>query len=107
MSIDDELLQDEQETQREMKFIREQLPIDTKDTYASDDLLAWVLDAIAQYYYESGVLESEAEEIDIDMEEVARYVCHLAEQEGQPRLDTQEVRLIAEADLDFQELSVE
>jgi len=37
------------------------------------------------------------------MDEVARYVCSLAEQEGQPPLDAQEVRLIAEADLDFQE----
>ena len=37
------------------------------------------------------------------MEEVAKYVCSMAEQEGKPRLDRQEVRLIAEADLDFQE----
>ena len=37
------------------------------------------------------------------MEAVARYVCDMAEQEGQPRLDANEVRLIAEADLDFQE----
>jgi hypothetical protein len=102
MNIDEELLLDEQETLREMQYIRQQLPIDMKDSYP-DQRLTWVLDAIAAYYYESGVLESQAEEIDIDMDEVARYVCSLAEQEGQPPLDAQEVRLIAEADLDFQE----
>ena len=103
MSIDDELKLDEQEMQREMAFIRAQLPIDMKDSYADDARLSWVLDAIAAYYYESGVLESEADEVDIDMEEVARYVCSLAEQEDMAPFDLQEVRLIAEADLDFQE----
>jgi len=103
MSLDDEMLLDEQEMRREMKFIRERLPIDSKERYADDTLLSWVLDAIAAYYYDSGVLESEADEVDIDMEAVAAYVCALAVQEGHPALDAQEVRLIAEADLDFQE----
>ena len=104
MNIDDELLLDEQETQREIAFIRQQLPIDMKDGYG-DELLSWVLDAIASYYYESGVLESTSDEVDIDMEEVARYVCQLALEEGRAPMDAQEVRLIAEADLDFQELN--
>jgi hypothetical protein len=103
MSIDEEMLLDQQETQREMAYIRQVLPIDAKEAYADDDLLSWVLDAIASYYYESGVLESTADEVDVDMDEVARYVCALAEQEGMSPLDPQEVRLIAEADLDFQE----
>ena len=103
MSLDDEMLLDEQEMRREMKFIRERLPIDSKERYADDTLLSWVLDAIAAYYYDSGVLESEADEVDIDMEAVAAYVCALTVQEGHPALDAQEVRLIAEADLDFQE----
>ena len=102
MNIDEEILLDEQETRREISFIRRQLPIDMKDNYP-DERLAWVLDAVAAYYYDSGVLESQADEVDIDMDEVARYVCSLAEQEGQPPLDPQEVRLIAEADLDYQE----
>lgn len=103
MSIDEELKQDEQDMRREMAFIRRQLPIDMKEGYADDELLSWVLDTIAAYYYDSGVLESEADEVDIDMEEVARYVCAAAQQEGRKLLDPQEVRLIAEADLDFQE----
>lgn len=103
MSIDEELALDQQEMQREMQYIREQLPIDAKDHFASDERLQWVIDAIASYYFESGILETAADEVDVDMEEVARFVCALAEQEQQPALDAQEVRLIAEADLDFQE----
>ena len=106
MSIDEEILLDDQETQREMQFIRRQLPIDTKESFTDDGLLSWVLDAIASYYFESGVLESTADEIDIDMDAVAAYVCSLAEEEGRGRLDAQDIRLIAEADLDFQEENV-
>lgn len=103
MSIDEEMLLDDQETQRELAYVRNCLPIDMKDRYADDALLEWVFEAIAAYYFESGVLEGDDDEVDVDMEEVARYVCALAEQEGMPHLDAQEVRLIAEADLDFQE----
>jgi len=102
MNIDEEILLDEQETRREMAFIREQMPAGMEDGY-DDERLSWVLDAIAAYYYESGILESSSDEVDVDMDAVASYVCSLAEQEGQPRLDAQEVRIIAEADLDFQE----
>ena len=107
MSIDDEILLDEQETQREMAFIRESLPDDVAESFHDDTLLSWVLDASADYYFESGVLESTADEVAIDMDAVAAYVCSLAEQEGHGKLDAQEVRLIAEADLDFQEQSIE
>lgn len=100
MSIDEELLMDEQDTRREMEYIREQLPADVSEKY-DDESLAWVLEAIAAYYYDSGVLETDAEEVSIDMEAVASYVCSLAEQEQRPQPDTQEVRLIAEADLDY------
>jgi hypothetical protein len=102
MSIDEELLLDDQETQREIAYIREQLPAPMDKGYA-DELLSWMLDAIATYYYESGILESTADEVDVDMDEVARFVCAKAEQELARQLDRDEVRLIAEADLDFQE----
>ena len=102
MTFEEEMLLDEQETQLEIAFIRRQLPIDMKDRY-TDEQLSWMLDSIASYYYESGVLESTADEVDIDMDEVAAYVVSAADQELALKLDPQEVCLIAEADLDFQE----
>ena len=56
--IDDELLMDEQENQREIAFIREQLPTELKDCY-SDDQLLWMLDTLVSNYVESGVLDTE------------------------------------------------
>jgi hypothetical protein len=101
-SIDDELLMDEEETRREMAFIRKQLPQDMKDKY-SDEQLLWMLDEIVEYYVSSGVLDTNDDEIDIDMEKVAAYVCEQSLKQGRGELDPQEVSFVVEADLDFQE----
>ena len=100
-SIDEELLQDQQETQREIAFIREQLPSDLKELY-TDNQLVWMLDTIATYFYESGILESNDDEVD-DIDEVSDYLCKQAVAEGLPKLNADEVRFVVEADLDFQE----
>ena len=63
-----------------------------------------MMDLIVDYYYTSGVLESEAEEVDIDLEEVASYVCKRAKDEGFcSSFNPDEVFFIVQADLDFQE----
>ena len=101
-SIDEELLQDQQETQREIAFIREQLPSDLKELY-TDNQLVWMLDTIATYFYESGILESNDDEVDVDIDEVSDYLCKQAVAEDLPKLNADEVRFVVEADLDFQE----
>lgn len=101
-SIDDELLMDEQENRREVLFIRERLPQDLKDQF-SDEQLLWMIDAIVDYYVDSGILDTDADEIDIDMEQSARAICERAAKEGIGTFDERDVYFIVEADLDFQE----
>ncbi len=101
-SFEEELLKDEEENKREIAFIRKQIPTDLKEKF-SDDQLLFVIDAIGTYFYKSGVLESEDEEVDIDMEAVSKFVCSEAEEEGEGPFDPQEIFFIVEADLDFQE----
>jgi len=101
-SIDEELRLDELETQREMAFIREQLPQELKDKY-SDEQLRWMLDAIVDYYIGSGVLDSTDDEVDIDMEQAAKSVCRQAETDGIGGLRPDEVFFVVQADLDYQE----
>ena len=102
MNIDEELRVGEEDSRREVAFVRQQLPDEMKEKYSDDDLL-WITDAAAEYYFTSGVLESEDDEVEIDLEAVAQYVCSLAVQEGRPALDAQEVFYIVQADLDYQE----
>jgi hypothetical protein len=51
-------------------------------------------------------LESDDEEVDVDIDEVAGYLCKQAENEKLSRLDPDEVRFVVEADLDYQENSL-
>lgn len=101
-SIDDELLMDAEEMRREITFIREQLPQDLKAKY-TDEQLSWMLDAVVDYYVDSGVLDSDADEVDIDMEQAAQAICTKADAEGVKGLLPDEVFFVIQADLDFQE----
>ena len=101
-SIDEELRLDEEENRRELAFIRERIPFDAKKHY-SDETILYIMDLIVDYYYTSGILESTEEEIDIDMEAVANYVCNKAKEEGVTNLVPEYVLFIVQADLDFQE----
>ena len=102
-SIDEEIRLDEEENRRELAFIRTQLPSDVKKFYSDKDIL-YMMDLIVDYYYTSGILESKEDEVEIDLEEVAGYVCKRAKDEGFcSSFNPAEVFFIVQADLDFQE----
>lgn len=102
-SLDEEIRLDEEENRRELAFIRTQLPSDVKKFYSDKDIL-YMMDLIVDYYYTSGILESNEDEVEIDLEEVAGYVCKRAKDEGFcSSFNPEEVFFIVQADLDFQE----
>ena len=102
MTLEEELLEDEKENLREAEFIREQLPVDLKERFSQSDLL-YIIDAIVDYYYTSGVLESDDEEVDIDMQVVADYVCKQAKKDGVGTFSPDDMFFVVQADMDFQE----
>ena len=101
-SIDEEIMMDEAENRREVAYIRERLPQEMKAHFSDDDLL-YLMDAIVDYYYTSGILESTDEEIEIDMQQVADAITAQAKKDGQGTFDAAEVVYVVEADMDFQE----
>ena len=101
-SLEEELRLDEEENNRELAFIRERIPFDAKKHY-SDETILYMMDLIVDYYYTSGILESDEEEVDIDLEAVADYVCKKAKEEGVNNLEPEYVLFVVQADLDFQE----
>ena len=100
-SLEEELRLDEEENRRELAFIRERIPSNAK--HYSDRSILYMMDSIVDYYYTSGILESTEEEVDIDLEEVADYVCRKAKEDGVNNLDPEYVLFIVQADLDYQE----
>ena len=101
-SFDEELRLDEEENLKELAFIREQLPFDAKKHF-SDASLLWMMDAIVDYYYTSGILDNDDEEVDIDLEVVAQYVCDKAKEERVGNFSPEFVFFVVQADLDYQE----
>ena len=101
--FDEEIRLDEEENRRELAFIRSQLPSNLKKYYSDKDIL-YMMDLIMEYYYESGILESTDEEVDIDLEVVAEHVCKKAKEQGfSSSFNPEEVFFIVQADMDFQE----
>jgi len=101
-SFDEELRLDDEENKREVEFIRNSLPQELK-THFTDDDIYYLMDAIVDYYFESGILESDDEEIDIDMQQVADAITEQALKDKKGKFDPDEVLYIVEADMDFQE----
>lgn len=104
-SFDEELRHDAEENAREIAFIREKLPVELKEKF-SDRQLQYAMDAIVDYYFTSGALDVKPDAdgfVDIDMEAVARYICDRAAKDGLDGFYPDEMVLIAEADMDFQE----
>ena len=102
MDLDEELLGYQEEDRREIAFIRERLPMDTKEKFTDEDM-QWMLDTIVDYYVTSGVLDNDADELDIDLDKVTAYVCDEWRKSFQSELDPQEIFFVVDADLDFQE----
>ena len=101
-SFEDELRIDDEENRREIAYIRERLPQEVKPHFSEDDLY-YFLDAIIDYYYDSGILESTDDEVEIDLQQVADAVTEQAKQDKQGTFDPNEVFFVVEADMDFQE----
>jgi hypothetical protein len=105
-SIDEELRLDAEQDEREVAYIMQSLPTELKEAFTREDLY-YMMDTIVEYYYESGVLESDSDEVDIDLQQVADYVCRRAKEDKVGNFSPEEVFFVAQADLDFQEQEIE
>ncbi|MBP3766878.1 MAG: hypothetical protein J6I31_01175 [Prevotella sp.] len=101
-NIDEELRLDQEEDAREAQYIMQSLPSDLKEKFPTDEIL-YLMDLIVEHYYESGILESNDEEIEIDLQQVAESICRKAKQEDNKVYDPADVFFVVQADLDFQE----
>lgn len=106
--FEEELRLDAEEDAREAEFISNSLPNELKEKFSTDDIL-YMMDAIVEYYFESGVLESDGSDddyVDIDLQKVAEYVCRKAAEDNRGSFDAEEVFFVVQADMDFQEQNI-
>ncbi len=102
-NIEEELRLDAEEDAREVKYIQNALPSELKEKFDTGDIY-YMLDAIVEYYFSSGILENEPDDdgyIDVDLQQVAEYVCKKAKEDKRDYAPD-DVFFVAQADLDYQ-----
>ena len=104
-SIDDELLLDAQEDAREAEYIFNQLSSELKERFNTDEIIM-LMNLIVDYCFDSGILDGD-DEVEIDLEQVADAVCQKAKANGAGTYDPADVFFIVQADLDYQEQSLD
>ena len=107
-TLEEELRLDEEEVAREVEYIRQALPADLKEKFG-EGALRYFIDAIADYFFESGMLDEGLDDdadIDIDVQKVAEGVFAKASADGIGDFDPGEVFFVVQADIDFQEQEI-
>ena len=90
---------------RTVEFIHNYLPQDVKDKFTEDDLF-YFLDLLADYYVDSGILDSEPDAdgfVDIDTEAVAQALAERAKKEKYGDFNPEDLIWVVQAELEFGE----
>ena len=96
----DEFAMDDLDDEKTIQYIRERLPQELKEKF-SDDEFYYFLDTIYDYYHKSGILDSNDEYIDIDIEKIAEFVAKEAKKNKIGEYDPQELYFIIEGELAY------
>ncbi|MBE6297920.1 MAG: hypothetical protein E7088_05475 [Bacteroidales bacterium] len=96
----DEFAMEDLDDEKTIAYIRERLPQDLKEKF-SDDEFYYILDTIYDYYDKSGILDSNSEYVDIDIEEIAKYIAKEAKKNKIGDFDPEELYFVVEGELAY------
>lgn len=96
----DEFNIEDLDDEKTITFIRERLPQELKEKF-SDDEFYYFLDTIYDYYEKSGILDGNDEYVDIDIEEIARFIAKEAKKNNIGEFDPEELFFIVEGELAY------
>ncbi len=97
------LLNDYDDDEATIAFIKNYLPQDLKDKF-SDDELQYFIDVIADYYTSSGCLDEDPDEegfINIDVEEVVNYIVKEAKKDKMGDYDPDDILFVVEGEMEY------
>ena len=96
----DEFAMEDLDDEKTIAYIRERLPQELKEKF-SDDEFYYFLDTIYDYYEKSGILDSNNEYVDIDIDEIARFIVKEAKKNNIGEYDAEEIFFIVEGELAY------
>ena len=96
----DEFSIEDFDDEKTIAYIRERLPQDLKEKF-SDDEFYYFLDTIYDYYDKSGILDNANEYVDIDIDDIARFIAKEAKKNNIGEYDPEELFFIVEGELAY------
>lgn len=110
-TFEEDLIADAEDDRQTVEYIQNFLPQELKDRFTEEELY-YFIDVIGEYYVDlldrqsaqSNGKQGEAdEEIDIDVEEVARYIARQAKKDKIGEFDPEDLRWIVDGELEYGE----
>lgn len=96
----DEFGMEDLDDEKTIAYIRERLPQELKEKF-TDDEFYYFLDTIYDYYDKSGILDSNSEYIDIDINKIAEFIVKEAKKNGIGDYDPEEIFFVVEGELAY------
>lgn len=100
MQNNDEFVMEDLDDEKTIEYIREHLPQELKEKFSDDDFY-YILDTTYDYYEKSGILDSNSEYIDIDIEDIAKFVAKEAKKDGVGDFLPEDLFFIIEGELAY------
>ncbi|MBO7470787.1 MAG: hypothetical protein J6W97_02070 [Bacteroidaceae bacterium] len=101
-SFEEDLLLDAEDDRKTVEYIQNYLPQELKDKFTEDELY-YFIDVIGEYYVNLLDKHSGDEDIDIDVEEVAKYVAKQAKKDKMGDFDPEDLRWVVDGELEYGE----
>ena len=101
-TFEEDLLKDAEDDRKTVEYIKNYLPQDLKDKFTEDELY-YFIDVIGEYYVDLLDKHNDDEEIDIDVEEVAKYVAKQAKKDKMGEFDPEDLRWVVDGELEYGE----
>ncbi|MBR3916736.1 MAG: hypothetical protein IKJ49_06300 [Bacteroidaceae bacterium] len=96
----DEFSMEDLDDEKTIAFIRERLPQELKEKF-SDDEFYYFLDTIYDYYDKSGILDGNDEYVDIDIDDIAKFIAKEAKKNNIGDFAPEELFFIVEGELAY------
>lgn len=102
-SIDNEILLGAEEDAKEVAYIQSYIGSEIADKYTEDDIY-YVIDVIGEYFEkEFKGVEDEEGFVDIDVEDIVKFIAKRSKKEGMGPYDNEELSLLVNAELEYNE----
>ena len=101
-NIEDDFLADAEDDRLTVEFIKNYLPQDVKEKFTEDDLY-YFLDVIGEYYVDLLEKSGNQDEVDIDIDAVAKYIAKKAKKEKMGDFDPEDLRWVVDGELEYGE----